>query len=153
MTAFLLRPDAKDWQGEHLRRYLATDGEDGFYVDFHLVGGPELTPTLILTTIGRRSGKAQIVPLIFGQAGKDYVIVASKGGAPQHPAWYLNLVAHADVNIQIKANRMRARARTATGAERAKLWGVMAQIYPPYDEYQKRAGREIPVVVLEPLAS
>lgn len=151
MSGYLVRPEAPNWPGDHMRRYIETNGEDGYYVDFRPIGGPALTPTLILTTTGRRSGKAQMLPLIYGQVGKDYVLVASKGGAPEHPAWYLNLVAHPEVGIQIKGDRFRARARTASGAERAKLWDIMAEIYSPYNEYQIKTSREIPVVVLEPI--
>jgi len=151
MAAYVVDPSRPDWQAEHLRRYLATDGADGYYVDFRRVGGPELTPTLILTTRGRRSGQPQSLPLIFGEYGKDYVIIASKGGAPAHPAWYLNLVAHPEVGLQIREKRLRARARVAEGEERARLWKSMNAIYPPYDRYQQRTAREIPVVVLEPL--
>ena len=153
MPAYVVDPARPDWTADHMRRYLATNGEDGFYVDFRRVGGPELTPTLILTTTGRRSGKPQTLPLIFGQSGKNYVIIASKGGAPEHPAWYLNLLANPEVGLQIKGDRLRARARVAVGEERSRLWNSMAEIYPPYDRYQKRTVREIPVVVLEPIQS
>jgi deazaflavin-dependent oxidoreductase (nitroreductase family) len=153
MAAYVVDPSRPDWQAEHLHRYLATDGADGYYVDFRRVGGPELTPTLILTTKGRRSGQPQSLPLIFGEYGKDYVIIASKGGAPAHPAWYLNLVAQPEVGLQIREKRLRARARVAEGEERARLWKSMNAIYPPYDRYQQRTAREIPVVVLEPLAT
>jgi deazaflavin-dependent oxidoreductase (nitroreductase family) len=122
-------------------------------VDFRRAGGAELTPTLILTTTGRVSGKPQTLPLIFGQSGRNYVIVASKGGAPDHPHWYRNLVAHPEADVQIKGERVRVRARVATGEERSQLWKSMAAIYPPYDHYQKGTAREIPVVVLEPLKS
>ena len=151
MSAFVLNPKDPNWAAEHMRRYLATDGEDGYYVDFTRIGGPPLVPTLILTATGRRTGRPQALPLIFGRAGKDYVLVASKGGAPEHPAWYLNLAANPEVELQVKGERLKARARTATGDERARLWQSMAAIYPPYDEYQQRTTREIPVVVLEPL--
>ena len=151
MQTYVVDPARPDWPADHLRRYLATNGEDGYYVDFRRVGGPELTPTLILTTTGRRSGKPQTLPLIFGQSGKDYVIIASKGGAPDHPAWYLNLLAHPEIELQIKSERLRARARVAVGEERSRLWKSMVGIYPPYERYQKRTSREIPVVVLEPL--
>jgi deazaflavin-dependent oxidoreductase (nitroreductase family) len=132
-----------------MRRYLASDGADGYYVDFTPIGGPALTPTLILTTTGRRSGKAQMLPLIYGESSGNYVIIGSKGGAPEHPAWYLNLVANPEVGVQIKGERFRARARTAAGAERAALWDMMVEVYSPYADYQKKTQREIPVVVLE----
>jgi deazaflavin-dependent oxidoreductase (nitroreductase family) len=92
-------------------------------------------------------------PLIYQQVGDNYVVVASKGGDPKHPAWYLNLLAEPEAEIRVGVKRMRARARTAVDAERADLWAIMSKAYPPYDDYQARAkGREIPVVVLEPIA-
>jgi deazaflavin-dependent oxidoreductase (nitroreductase family) len=89
------------------------------------------------------------MPLIFGKSGNDYVVVASKGGAPAHPAWYLNLEADPAVRVQVKADKFAARARTATGAERATLWSKMVGIYAPYQLYQTKTDRQIPVVVLE----
>lgn len=136
---------------DHLRRYLESDGKDGHMWDSAPVGGPGPVPTLLLTTTGRRSGKPVVMPLIYGEADGNYVVVASKGGAPQHPGWYLNLVAKPEVEVQVLAKRFRAKARTATGAERSRLWEKMAAIYPPYNPYQKKTEREIPVVVLEPL--
>jgi deazaflavin-dependent oxidoreductase (nitroreductase family) len=129
------------WQQEHARRYLATGGQDG-----HIWEG---VPTLLLTTTGRRSGQARTTPLIYGRDGERYVIVASRGGAPAHPAWYENLSARPEVHLQVMADRFKARARTAGAAERATLWKTMAAIWPPYDEYQARTARQIPVVVLE----
>ena len=102
-----------------------------------------------MTTIGRRSGQPIITPLIYGEAGGGYVVVASKGGAPVHPHWYLNLVANPGVEVQIRADRFKARARTAAGDERSELWDMMLTIYPTYTELQGRTEREIPVVVLE----
>ncbi len=126
---------------EHVKRYIETDGEEG-----HDWQG---TTTLILTTTGRKSGEERSTPLIYGQHGDDYVIVASKGGAPAHPAWYLNLSEHPDVTVQVKADRFAARARTATAAERPELWELMVERWPQYNEYQKKTDREIPLVVLE----
>ena len=144
--------DLPKWIADHLQRYLDTDGADGHLWDSAPVGGPGPIPTLLLTTTGRRSGKPIVMPLIYGEAGGNYVVVASKGGAPKHPGWYLNLAAHPDVEVQILARRFRATARTASGAERAELWKQMAAIYPPYNDYQAKTDREIPVVVLEPAA-
>ena len=144
--------DLPKWIADHLQRYLETDGADGHLWDSAPVGGPGPIPTLLLTTTGRRSGKPIVMPLIYGEAGGKYVVVASKGGAPTHPGWYLNLAAHRAVEVQILAKRFRATARTASGAERAELWQQMAAIYPPYDDYQAKTDREIPVVVLEPAA-
>jgi deazaflavin-dependent oxidoreductase (nitroreductase family) len=119
--------------------------------DSSVVGGPGLVPTLLLTTTGRKSGKPQVLPLIYGKTENGYGIVASKGGAPSHPDWYLNLTARPEVDVQVEARRFRARARTASGAERSTLWDQMVGIYLPYADYQKRTEREIPVVILEPL--
>ena len=127
---------------EHVDRYVATDGEEG-----HDWQG---TQTLILTTTGRRSGEPRPQPLIYGQHGDDYLVVASKGGAPRHPAWYLNLDANPDVEIQVKGEKMRARAHAATPEEKAELWPIMTREWPAYDEYQAKTDRDIPLVVLEP---
>jgi proline iminopeptidase len=139
------------WIQDHLRRYRETDGEDGHMWDATLGGGQGLCPTLLLTTIGRKTGKRLELPLIYGRHGDAYVIVASKGGHKAHPIWYLNLAANPEVEIQVKAERMRARARTAIGEERAELWQRMVELYGPYADYQARTDREIPVVVLDPI--
>jgi deazaflavin-dependent oxidoreductase (nitroreductase family) len=127
---------------EHVRRYLETDGEVGY----RWRNG---APILILTARGRRSGEERLKPLIFGEDDGRYVVVASRGGAKHHPSWYLNLSAEPDVQVQIKGDRFRARARTAEGEERERLWRRMAEIWPAYDDYQRKTDREIPVVVLE----
>jgi len=127
---------------EHVRRYLETGGEVGY----RWRNG---APILILTTRGRRSGEERLKPLIFGHDDGRYVVVASKGGARHHPDWYLNLRADPDVHVQVKAERFPARARTAEGEERARLWERMAEIWPAYDDYRQKTDREIPVVVLE----
>jgi len=129
------------WQQEHVRRYVESGGRDG-----HIWEG---VTTLLLTTTGRRSGQARTTPLIYGRDGDRYVVVASRGGAPQHPAWYENLAAHPEVTVQVMADRFKARARTASAAERPALWKTMAAIWPPYDEYQAKTSRTIPVVILE----
>ncbi len=129
------------WQQAHARRYIDTDGKDG-----HVWEG---VTTLLLTTTGRRSGLSRTTPLIYGRAGDRYLIVASRGGAPAHPSWYDNLVAQPIVQVQVMADRFKARARAATAAERPALWKTMTAIWPAYDEYQQRTAREIPVVILE----
>lgn len=129
------------WQQEHARRYLESGGRDG-----HIWEG---VTTLLLTTTGRRSGEARTTPLIYGRDGDRYVVVASRGGAPAHPAWYENLAARPDVTIQVMADRFKARARTASAAERPALWKTMAAIWPAYDDYQAKTSRTIPVVILE----
>jgi deazaflavin-dependent oxidoreductase (nitroreductase family) len=135
------KAELPSWITDHLKRYRATDGADG-----HLWNG---VTCLLLTTTGRKSGAALTLPLIYGRDGERAVIVASRGGAPDHPAWYKNLAAQPRVNVQIEAQKFEATARTVTGAERARLWALMAKIWPAYDEYQAKTTREIPVVVLE----
>jgi deazaflavin-dependent oxidoreductase (nitroreductase family) len=126
---------------DHVDRYRATDGEEG-----HDWQG---THTLILTTRGRHSGEQRSTPLIYGQHGDDYLVVASQGGAPNHPGWYLNLSENPEVEVQVKGDRFKARARTATPEEKPELWKIMTEQWPAYDEYQQRTDREIPLVVLE----
>jgi deazaflavin-dependent oxidoreductase (nitroreductase family) len=126
---------------EHVKRYRETDGEVGHHW--------EGTHTLILTTTGRKSGEERSTPLIYGRSGDDYMIVASKGGAPEPPAWYLNLEANPEAEIQVKADRFKVNTRTATPEEKPALWKTMAAEWPAYDEYQQKTDREIPVVVLE----
>jgi deazaflavin-dependent oxidoreductase (nitroreductase family) len=127
---------------EHIRRYRETGGEVG-----HI--WRRGAKTLLLTTNGRNTGKPTTTPLIYEQAGADYVIVASKGGSPAHPGWYRNLVKDPNVEVQVKDEVFSAHARTATGEEREQLWTLAAQQWPDYDTYQTRTEREIPVVVLE----
>jgi deazaflavin-dependent oxidoreductase (nitroreductase family) len=127
---------------EHVDRYIATDGEEG-----HEWRG---TQALLLTTKGRRSGEPRTHPLIYGRHGDDYLIVASLGGAPKHPKWYLNLDADPEVEIQVKGDKIPVYARTASPEEKAELWPIMTKEWPDYDEYQKKTDRDIPVVVLEP---
>jgi deazaflavin-dependent oxidoreductase (nitroreductase family) len=126
---------------EHVQRYEETDGEVG-----HEWQG---TKTLILTTTGRRSGAERRNALIYGQHGDDYLVVASKGGADDPPAWYLNLQANPEVQVQVLGDRFTARARTATPEEKPALWRTMTAEWPAYDEYQQKTEREIPVVILE----
>ncbi len=129
------------WVADHVRRYIETEGADG-----HLWRG---APTLVLTTLGRRSGRPRRLALIYGQDGDRYVVVASKGGSDRHPAWYLNLRDHPEVRVQVRGDRFRATARTATPEERQALWPRMVAIWPDYDAYQAKTDREIPLVILE----
>lgn len=127
---------------EHVERYEATGGAEGY----HWRNG---TTILLLHTRGRRSGKEYISPLIFREYEGKYLIVASKGGAPEPPDWYLNLEADPEVTVQIKDETFTAKARTADPEEKPAMWQHMVEVWPDYDEYQKKTDREIPVVVLE----
>jgi deazaflavin-dependent oxidoreductase (nitroreductase family) len=142
-----------DFIRKHIELY-RRDPEKAHLWDSTPGGGPGVLPTLLLTTTGRKTGEPRDVPLIYGEVpGRDgaYVIVASRGGTPTHPVWFLNLEADPECELQVGPRHVRARARVTEGAERERLWRRMAEIYPPYDEYQKSAGaRTIPVVVLEP---
>lgn len=127
---------------EHVRRYRETDGEVG-----HI--WREGSTILLLTTTGRKTGEKRTVPLIYAQDGDAYVIVASKGGAPEDPGWYKNLEQNREVELQVKDAVFLARARDAQGEERERLWRMANEVWPHYDEYAKKTDREIPVVVLE----
>ena len=98
---------------------------------------------------GRKSGETRKFPLIYGRDGNDFLVVASKGGAPEHPGWYRNLTANPEVEVQVGTERFRAKASTVEGTERSKLWEQMVGIYAPYAAYQKKTERRIPVVVLK----
>ena len=126
---------------EHVERYQATDGEEG-----HDWQG---THTLLLTTTGRKSGQQRTTPLIYDPVGDAYAIVASKGGADEPPAWYLNLQADPTVEVQVKADKFTARARTASEDEKAGIWPQMVKQWPAYDDYQAATDRPIPIVLLE----
>jgi deazaflavin-dependent oxidoreductase (nitroreductase family) len=128
------------WVNEHIKTYLESDGAQGH----HYYG----YDALLLTTRGRKSGTLRRTALYYGKDAGTYVVVASNGGAQQHPLWYLNLGVDPRAEVQVGAERFSAEAHTATGPERERLWGLMASIFPKYNEYKARARREIPVVVL-----
>lgn len=130
-----------DWAAEHMKNYLATDGEDG-----HIWRG---VPTLLLTTTGRKSGEPRMLPLIYGKHGDDVVIIASKGGHADHPSWYINLHANPAVEVQVAADKFSATAITITDERRQAMWNALAEIWPPYIEYQEKTDRQIPVVLLQ----
>jgi len=131
------------WVAGHIREYVATDGRRG-----HRLSGWKAS-TLLLVTRGRRSGKLRRTALAYGEHDGRYVIVASNGGAERHPAWYLNLVDDPAVQVQVRDDRFAARARDATVDERPAQWKLMTSLGPELDDYQRKSGREIPVVILE----
>src|SRR6185312_13879425 len=126
---------------EHVERYRATDGEEG-----HDWQG---TQTLLLTTTGRRSGEERTTPLIYGTHGDAYLVVASKGGSDDPPAWYLNLEANPEAEIQVRGDVFKVRTRTASADEKPEVWRIMTSEWPAYDDYQQKTSREIPVAILE----
>jgi deazaflavin-dependent oxidoreductase (nitroreductase family) len=131
------------WARSHIREYVESDGQKG-----HLWRG---MTTLLLTTRGRKTGRLRRTALIYGRDGANYLVVASNGGAPKHPFWYLNLVANPEVRLQVGDEKFAARAHTATPQERQRLWTVMSKIFPQYDRYVEMTSREIPLVILEPI--
>ncbi len=154
MTEAKLAPNLPQWMKDHADRYLSTGGTDGHIYTLARPGAAPITvPSLLLTTTGRKSGEKYLFPLFYGQAGSSYFVIASKGGAPEHPGWYRNILANPDVEIQVGTAKMPARARTAAGEEREKLWQQAVEFFPPYADYKLKAqGREIPVVVLDPVS-
>ena len=132
-----------DWVAEHTRTYLGSGGTEG-----HESNGVH---TLVLATTCRRTGTPRRTCLIYGTSGGEYVVVASKGGAEQNPAWFMNLEANPSVGVQIGTRRFTARARVASSAERAALWAQMVDIFPLYGGYAQKTDREIPIVLLTPI--
>lgn len=136
------------WIQDHIDLYLR-DPDQGHMWDSSGAGGDIVLPTLLLTTTGAKSGQERLLPLIYGKHGDNVTIIASKGGAPEHPAWYLNLAANPDCQVQVAHDKFKARARVATGAEREQIWDHMVSVYSPYTAYQAATERQIPVIVLE----
>lgn len=132
-----------DWVSAHIRDYVATAGRKG-----HRLPGWKAS-TLLLVTRGRRSGVLRRTALAYAEHDGRYVVVASNGGAPRHPAWYLNLVADPVVEVQVRGDRFAARARDARPDEREALWTLMTSVGPDLDRYRLQSGREIPIMILE----
>ena len=152
MAEAKLAPNLPDWMVEHANRYLSSGGTEGHMYHMKQPGRPEITvPALLLTTTGRKSGDKFIFPLFYGETGSNFFVIASKGGAPAHPQWYRNIEANPEVEVQVGTDKFKARARTATGEERSRLWQESLKFWPPYADYQQKTEREIPVVVLDPL--
>ena len=137
-----LRLGLKLGSGAHTRVYRATGGK--------LFGRMGKSPILLLNTVGRKTGRKRTSPLLYVMDGEDFVIIASKGGAPTHPAWYLNLKANPDATVEVGDREVRVRAEEVDSQEKDRLWQKMVEMYPPYDDYQTRTKREIPLLVLRP---
>jgi deazaflavin-dependent oxidoreductase (nitroreductase family) len=138
--AGVAQPDDDLFGDEHVRVYRETAGERGY----HWRG----TTILLLTTEGRTSGESRTTPLIHRTDGDRWIVVASKGGAPENPGWFENLKANPEATIQVQSESMPVHATAAEGEERGRLWSMMSGVWPAYDDYQARTDREIPVVVL-----
>ncbi|MGE0416221.1 MAG: nitroreductase family deazaflavin-dependent oxidoreductase [Acetobacteraceae bacterium] len=153
MAEAKLAPNLPGWMLEHTNRYLSSGGTDGHMYKVSPPGYGDLTvPSLLLITTGRKSGDKYIFPLFYGKSGDSYIIVASKGGAPDHPGWYKNLLANPEVEVQVGTQKIKARARTVSGPDRARLWQEALKFWPPYADYEKKTTREIPVVLLDPIS-
>jgi deazaflavin-dependent oxidoreductase (nitroreductase family) len=139
------------WGVEHLRMYLESGGVQGHIMDVTDIGGHAFTTMVLLRTRGRKTGETRITPLVYGDIGGEVVVVGSKGGAPDHPAWYLNIKASETVDMQIATEAFRASWREPEGAERAEVWAFMEKVFPPYIDYQARTTRQIPLVMLKPI--
>ena len=138
----------RDWKAEHTGMYLRSNGAEGHIVDLRDIGGHRFTTTLLLQTVGRKSGETRITPLIYGAMGGEVVIVASKGGADSHPAWYLNIKSSSEVRFQVATQAFRGTWREPHGAERAAVWEFMVGVFAPYRKYQASTERQIPLVML-----
>lgn len=138
-----------DWVGWHLETYLKTGGVEGHLLDLRDVGAHNLQATLLLKTIGQKSGQERITPLMYGMIFGEVVIVGSKGGADVHPAWYFNIQGHDTVDFQIATQAFRASWREPQGEERDLVFEYMVRMFPPFGEYRKVAKREIPLVMMK----
>jgi proline iminopeptidase len=148
-----LAPNLPQWMIDHAHRYIASGGSDGHIYTVTPPGYAEMqVPSLLLTATGRKSGEKFMFPLFYGETGNSYIIVASKGGAPDHPGWYKNLLANPEAEVQVGTKKLKVKARTTGGDERARLWEIALKFWPPYADYAKKTEREIPVVVLDPIA-
>lgn len=146
-----LRDTRKDWISEHRGMYLQSGGAKGHVMDITAVGGHSFTTHCLIKYTGRKSGKIFITPLIYGDIGGEVVIVASKGGADQHPEWYLNIRDGKEVRFQIATQAFRGTWREPQGTERKKIWDFMVDIFPSYAKYQASTSREIPLVMMKPV--
>jgi deazaflavin-dependent oxidoreductase (nitroreductase family) len=138
-----------DWVEKHIEEY-RKNPEEGHMWDSSVVGGPGKVPCLLLTTVGRKSGKHRTTPLIYSFQDGGYCIIASKGGAPDHPSWYLNIQDEPMVQIQVSTREMKAKAEEVQGEKRKRLWEAMVEVWPDYENYQKKTERKIPVILLLP---
>lgn len=148
-TSYLeLAKARRDWKTDHLEQYLRSGGAEGHIVDVTAVGGHKFNTTLLLRYLGRKTGKQIITPLNYGDIGGEVVVVASKGGADHHPAWYLNVRESKELAFQIATQAFKATWREPAGAERARVWDFMVSVFPPYRDYQASTTREIPLVMM-----
>jgi deazaflavin-dependent oxidoreductase (nitroreductase family) len=144
-----IRDARTDFMIEHRQTYLQSGGAQGHILDLTAVGGRPFTTHCMIKYVGRKSGKTFITPLIYGDLGGEVVIVASKGGADTHPAWYLNIRDSKDIEFQVATQAFRATWREPQGQERAKVWDFMVGVFPSYAAYQASTQRAIPLVMMK----
>jgi len=148
VTMTAAESDRLDFIGEHRKSYIESGGTEGHILDLTDIGGRRFTTHLLLETKGRKTGAKRLTPLIYADIGGEVVIVASKGGADVHPAWYLNLAESKDCRFQIGTQAFSGTWRSPEGAERDAVWAFMEGIYPPYTAYKKGTARDIPLVMM-----
>jgi deazaflavin-dependent oxidoreductase (nitroreductase family) len=146
--AAAIRATRANWTSEHLKDYLTSGGARGHILDLRAVGGHAVTTHCLIKCVGRKSAKVYVKPLIYGNVGGEIVIVASKGGADTHPAWYLNILDSNKIDVQIATQAFEATWREPDSEERHQVWAYMAHLYPPYLTYQQSTSRQIPLVML-----
>lgn len=142
----------RDWATEHREMYLRSGGVRGHIMDITAAGGRSFATHCMIKYSGRKSGKVFITPLCYGDIGGEVVIVASKGGADSHPAWYLNIRDSVEIEFQIATQAFRATWREPEGAEHEKVWAFMVDSFPFYADYQASTERRIPLVMLKAIA-
>lgn len=146
-----LEQKMRAWIDNHTRGYIRSGGVEGHILDMTMLGGHSFTPTLLLRHVGRKSGEVRYAPVIYGCIGGKLIVIASRGGADFHPAWYLNIeAASGALEFQVGTQAFRGTWSEAKGDERAEIWAFMRQVYPPYDAYEAKTDRAIPVMVIDP---
>jgi deazaflavin-dependent oxidoreductase (nitroreductase family) len=135
-----VRISPESWVADQARRYEESNGTEATDMNG--------SPCLLLDYQGRRSGEWHRTVLIYGQDGDDYLIVASKGGADQHPLWFLSLSENPEVHVRVLGERFAARAEVLSSQEKARVWPIVVAVYPPYEDYQRKTQRDIPVIRL-----
>lgn len=149
--AAAIRAERKDWTAEHKEMYLKSGGAKGHIMDLDAVGGHGFTTHCLIRFKGRKSGKVMITPLIYGDIGGEIVVCASKGGADEHPAWYLNLTAGPQIDVQVGTQAFRCTWREPESVEREKVWAFMQDVFPSYTRYQQTTDRVLPLVMMKPI--
>jgi deazaflavin-dependent oxidoreductase (nitroreductase family) len=151
-SAGAIRETRRDWVVEHREMYLRSGGTQGHIMDITAVGGHNFATHCLIKYVGRKSGKTFITPLCYADIGGEVVICGSKGGADQHPAWYLNIKDSPEIEFQVATQAFRATWREPVGAERDKVWAFMQDCYPFYTTYQSSTKRVLPLVMMKAVA-